>query len=450
MHWRRILLGVALASGLAWHYCTSSLDHAQIVNTVKARGDQSAYLFEAQILYRNWHGLNDPPVVQPRNRMPLYPAFLASFWEPGWSDWEFFDIAKAANVYLSVTLLATLGIALFWQVPSLPAANLLAVIAFGYFVFKAGYTQAELLFYSLHLLTFVACWRMFVDPRGSHRLGYSAAAGVLGALAYLTKAATLPFAGLIVVVGVGRALLAFVRTREAVSSALLLAAPLMFAAVFLLVLRPYLATSKRIHGQYFYNVNTAALVWYDGYPEAAAALASYGPDGWPPGPRSMRPGLRKYWREHSVAQIAARLGSGFRDMAIVSFRDYMFLKPLVLYLLAAGIVMASRRDLVAALLRRHAALAALLVGYAALYLPATAFYAPTSGTGTGRFLLAHVAPLFFALTMLLTHRDVDAQQWQVGGTLLTLRHFHRLVAAVLLSDLLFVLPNRLMTTYGGF
>ena len=293
MDWRRIVLAVALASGLAWYYCTASLEHARVVNTVKARGDQSAYLFEAQILYRNWHGLNDPPVVQPRNRMPLYPAFLASFYEPAWTDWEFFDIAKAASVYLSLALLATLGVVLFWQVPWLPAANLLGNIAFGYFVFKAGYTQSELLFYTLHLLTFVACWRMFVDQRSSRRLWYSAAAGVLGALAYLTKAATVPFAALIVVVGIGRALLAFVQTRETVSSALILAAPVSFAAAFLLVVSPYIATSKRVHGQYFYNVNSAALVWYDGYHEAAAALASYGPNGWPPGPRSMRPGLRK-------------------------------------------------------------------------------------------------------------------------------------------------------------
>ena len=52
--------------------------------------------------------------------------------------------------------------------------------------------------------------------------------------------------------------------------------------------------------------------------------------------------------------------------------------------------------------------------------------------------------------MLLTHRDVDTQEWHAGGTVLTLRHFHWLVAAMLVSDLLFVLPHRLITTYGGF
>ena len=37
----------------------------------------------------------------------------------------------------------------------LPATNLLVAVAFGYFVFKAGYTQAELLFYFLFFAAFV-------------------------------------------------------------------------------------------------------------------------------------------------------------------------------------------------------------------------------------------------------------------------------------------------------
>ena len=137
-------------------------------------------------------------------------------------------------------------------------------------------------------------------------------------------------------------------------------------------------------------------------------------------------------------------------MAAVSFRDYMFLKPLVLYLVAAGVVVASRRRDRLAIAAPTRALAAFMAAYAALYLPAIAFYEPTSGTGTGRFLLAHVAPLLFALTMLLTHRDVDTQRWHVGGgSLLSVRHFHWLMAAMLISDLVFVLPHRLLTTYGG-
>ena len=449
MNWRPILLGVAVAGSLGWYYCNGALQHARVGNTVKVRGDQSDYLFEAQILYRNWHGLNDPPVVQPRSRMPLYPAFLASFYEPAWTDWEFFDVAKAANVYLSVALLAVLGVAFFRLLPALPAANLLGVIAFGYYVFKAGYVQSELLFYTLHLLTVIVCWRMFAEPRSGRRPWYAVAAGVVGALAYLTKAATLPFVILVVLVAAGRALIALARTREPVSAALLLAPPLAFAAVFLLILSPYLTTSKRISGQYFYNLNTSVLVWYDSFNDGVAALAS-SPNGWPPGPRSTRPGLGKYWREHSVAQIAGRFGRGFRDMWLVSFQGYMYVKPLALYLLAAVAVAATRRPIVSALLRRHTALAVFLVAYAAVYLPATAFYEPISGSGTARFLIAHLGPLLFALAMFLSHPAVMAERWHAGGVVLTVHHFHWLVAVMLVSDVLFVLRHRLMTTSGGF
>ena len=80
------------------------------------------------------------------------------------------------------------------------------------------------------------------------------------------------------------------------------------------------------------------------------------------------------------------------------------------------------------------------------------FTSRSPGTGTARFLPAHLAPLPFALSMLLTHRDVDTQQWDAGwARFLTLRHFHWLVAVrALVSHLLFVLPHRLITTYSGF
>jgi hypothetical protein len=446
----RVLLGVALTGVLGWYYCAGALEHARVVNTAKSRGDQSAYLYEAQILYKNWHGLNDPPVVQPRNRMPFYPAVLAAIYQPSWTDPEFFEAAKTASVYFSLLLLAAIAAVAFRRLPLLPATNFLLVVAFGYFIFKAGYAQAELLFYTLHLLTFVLCWQMFVETRTARRLGCAAAAGLLAALAYLTKAANLPFAALVAAIAGGQALITLARTRQ-LSTSLRVAAPaLIFGAAFLVVLSPYIRTSKRIHGQYFYNLNTAALIWYDGYPEASVAILSYGPDGWPPGPPSGRPSAIAYLRGHSSSQIAARFGGGFRDMAAVLFRGYMIGVPLALYLAAAVGLVATRRHVAAGLIRRHRALGAFLVAYAGLYLPAIAFYEPTSGTGTARFLLAHAAPLLFAVTMLLAHRDVDRQQWRVGGALLSARHFHWLVAAVLIFSLLFVLPNRLVTTYGGF
>jgi hypothetical protein len=61
-----------------------------------------------------------------------------------------------------------------------------------------------------------------------------------------------------------------------------------------------------------------------------------------------------------------------------------------------------------------------------------------------------VGPLLFALAMFLSHPAVMAERWHAGGFILTVHHFHWLVAVMLVSDVLFVLRHRLMTTSGGF
>jgi hypothetical protein len=273
---------------------------------------------------------------------------------------------------------------------------------------------------------------------------------VLAALTYLTKAATLPFVAIVVVTYSGRTIVTALRTRTFQTAAREIAAVLILGASFLGALFPYITTSKRIHGQYFYNLNTAAVMWYDDYPEASVALLSYGPDGWPSGPRSARPGPQKYWREHTVAQIADRLQHGFRDMALQFVRGYWVLKFLALYLAAALAVAFSRPRDLARLVREHAALTMLLVTYAAVYLPTIAFYERASGTGTARFLLAHVAPLLFAISMLLSSQRMASQSWSIGGVPVRIQHFHLLVAATMAIDIAFGLRMRLMTTYGGF
>ena len=79
-----------------------------------------------------------------------------------------------------------------------------------------------------------------------------------------------------------------------------------------------------------------------------------------------------------------------------------------------------------------------------------AFYNATSGTGTARFLLAHVAPAAFVLTRFSTLSPFDRASAVVAGVPLTTRHLHLLVSVVLAFDIVFVIWPRLMTTYGGF
>jgi hypothetical protein len=444
------VLGAVTILGLGYYYRTMAITHAERVNIFKARGDQSAYLAEAKLLYDNWTGKNDPPILQPRNRMPLYPAYLAARYDPQWSDQEFFEHGKRHNIDLSLALLIVLAIVITRHLPLLAAANLTLIIAFGYFVFKAGYVQSELLFYTLHFLTFVAFWHFLETDSRVGTMLWAICGGVLAALAHLTKAAMLPFVALCILACATDAALRVGRTQQAAGAAWRLAGCLLLAAAFLGTLLPYISNSKRVHGQYFYNLNTSALIWYDNYPQASVAILDYGADGWPPGRRSDRPSPTKYWREHSVGQIVARLQHGFQDMIVASYRTYWYVKFVMLFLLGAMFLAASRRDVFRQLIQRHAALAAFVSLYAIVYLPAVAFYEPISGTGTTRFLLAHVAPLLFLLSRFVQSPAFAADRWRIGRLTVGVEHMQVLVLLTIGLDLTFTLWPRVMTTYGGF
>jgi hypothetical protein len=440
---------------LMWFYVVAASEHGRRVNTSKARGDQSGYLWDAENVYANWHGRQPPTVIGERNRMPLYAGYLALFYHSDLSDPAFFEVAKRANIYLSLVLLIALGFLFFRELPTLAAVNLTGIVAFGYFIFKAGYAQSELLFYFLMFVAFLGCWHLLLSVRGWRALGLATVTGAAAGLAQLTKAAMLPFVALFLAIYiaslVGRvspdadrnAIRRYGRWRAA--------AALVFAIAFFAVLWPYLSTSKRVFGEYFYNVNSTFYVWYDDW--AHASVGTYVHDdgvGWPTMSRSELPGAGRYWREHSVGQMVRRVGDGFEDLAIKSVQMYGYLPYLLLYAAMLILVLTTRRDVVGPMLRANMPLLVFLVAYGTVYLFAIAFYYPTSGTGTARFLLAHLAPLFFAISYLLSRERVARTSWQVAGIRLGIRHFNVLVLIVLALDLSFRLWPRLMTTYGGF
>jgi hypothetical protein len=162
------------------------------------------------------------------------------------------------------------------------------------------------------------------------------------------------------------------------------------------------------------------------------------------------PSASRYWREHTGRQIAARIVAGFEDMTERSYKTYWYLNYVLAFLAFALVLMVKRRRAAGALVRGHPAAAAFLLMYAVVYLFGIAFYAPVSGTGTTRFLIAHLLPLLFALSLLFTREPFCRTEWTLGGLTLGMPHFHMLISAMLAFDILFVIWPRLMTTYGGF
>jgi hypothetical protein len=453
---------VILFSGLAVFYVIAASEHARIVNTSKARADQSGYLWDAEQVYFNWHGRQPPWLIGERMRMPGYAAVLALAYNPRMTDPEFFEVAKIWNIRLSVVLLALLAIVFAWELPPLIATNLTLVVAFGYFVFRAGYPQPELLFYTAFFLTFLTCYHLFAPLRPSRLVGLGIIAGVLSGLSDLTKAVMPPFVGLFCAAFVGEAVLSTLwrhQPRVGGSSAntarpsLLwrIAAGAAMAVVFLAVVYPYVANSERVFGQYFFNANTTYYIWYDSGAEARAVLLPLtDTQGVVRVPADRLPSARTYWRSHTVAQILGRLGHGFEDMAIRSYRTFWYLKYLTIYSGLALILIVTNWDAFVAVVQANPGLMAFLVMYGATYSVSTAFFEPTSGTGTTRFLLAHVAPYLFVLSRLFARTPFADTRWRLGPVVVRATYLHALVLLSLGYDLTFTIWTRLMTTYGGF
>jgi hypothetical protein len=455
---RAVVARIALLLALASFYAIAANTHATRVNTSKARGDQSGYLYDAEILYHNWHGATPPRLVD-RNRMPLYGGFLALFYDPAMSDPDFFVLGRRLNIVLSLVLLAGLAVVFARFLPPIAWMNLTLFVAFGYFVFKAGYVQSELLFYSLFFLAFLACCSLFTRRRALPTLGLAVLCGALLALTHLTKAAMPPFVAVFLLAYFGNEaanVIAGRRRREraagSVKEPLVRAlAGLLVLVSFLAVLAPYLSNSHRVFGHYFYNVNSTFYVWYDDWPHASVGTYSHGDHvGWPQMPASELPGPARYWREHSVAQITSRLAGGFADMAVRSYQTFWYLKYVCLFFGLAAALIASRPRAFVDLVRRNAGLFAFLVLYAMMGLLTTAFYSPTSGTGTTRFLLAHVLPACFILFRFFTRPPFAEASGAIAGVTVTTGHFHVLVSVILGLDIIFAVWPRLMTTYGGF
>lgn len=441
MFLRRILLAIVVIA-LAAFYVAGATEHGKRVNTSKARGDQSGYLWDAENVYANLHGRQPPTLIGERNRMPLYAGFLALAYRPTISDPQFFEIGKQWNIYLSLGLLAMLALIVRRWLPGHAVANLLLVTAFGSFIFKAGYTQSELLFYSLFFAAFLLLFELIDRPLDLRStVVRAAAAGAVAALAHLTKAAMLPIVGIAVAVLAAKGIWALRQTRD--DGRRLLAAAVLVVTSFLAVLSPYLLENKRTFGQYFYNVNTTFYIWYDDWPQASGGTILHGDGvGWPTLPAEELPSAKRYWKEHSVGVIAKRIGDGFADMATRSYKTFRYLPYFIGYAIFAIGLMARRRAEAAALIKRHAWTTAFVSLYAVVYAFGIAFYAPISGTGTTRFLMAHLLPAFFLMSMLIV------RPWSGDAT--HGARFQGLVSLWLAFDIVFIIWPRLMSTYGGF
>ncbi len=418
------------------------------VNTDMTLIDQSAYMNYAKAMVRTDYGF-----VGGRNRMPLYPGLMSLFYEQGMSDDDFFERGKKVGIAIALVGLAV-ALFIFSRVSKpLDALTGTLVAMFTVFVYKAPYFQTELLFYAVSFLLFYLLLSLVREPR----LRTAALAGLVGAVGHLTKASVLPailLAALLLLVRGAAFRRQRVATPDDSSRSRRVLNHVGCAAVllgcFLVVIFPYIQTSKERFGHYFYNVNSTFYVWCDSWDEAVHTTAAHGDSvGWPDMPEDQVPSLRKYAREHSLGEALKRVTVGFFSLCYIVVRSYGYAAFLVVYMIVLALLFAQNESLRPPLLLRrvHPCTLLFILGYFLGYTLVYAWYMPIA-LGN-RFILALFLPAMLMFVWVLAHAQDHDLSFSCFGRRVSASSVSPAVLLFLIAYMLTVLPYGLSTKFGG-
>jgi hypothetical protein len=442
-----ILIVIFLSS-----YLLGASVQAFYVNTDMNKADQLDYMSRA-ISLKNDLNKN----ITEGNRMPVYPYLLSFLYHPGMSMEDFFQRGKIFNMLLSLLLLLFLYIIFRSYLAGPEAKLLLLIMAFMVFMPRAGYIQSELPFYFLTFCAFVLYWRCLAKPR----FWLAAGAGLVTALGYLTKASMLPalvwFAGSFFVVNIAlplfQGIVNKIREKRTLPCTFILKNMALLAAfilIFLLTVSPYIKKNKKIFGQYFYNVNSTFYVWYDSWDEVVKGTRAHEDRaGWPQMPPEKIPGATKYWHEHTVSQIIARLGHGLVIVTTNAMGGIGYAQFFCIYLFICILAIFQRYGEFVKYLKQnnHLAVAVSLVLYFLLYyilyiFGATIFKGP-------RHALAQYLPALFLMFYFLSRFRFSYFSDKIK-CYFTEREVRIVVFCLLVLDLIFYVPYKLYTVFNGW
>ena len=445
-----VFYGILAVIFIALYYTTAT-EHAQTVNTDPEPSDQSAYLrFIQQVRATNYRFTGD------RNRMPLYPFLQALFHDPSQAWLEFFNRSKQVNILLSIALVLVLLVVFRRFLPSHPSVNLALITAFSLFIFKAGYVQAELLYFFLIFLSFLTLALMLVNP--TPQLGVLC--GCLVGLTHLTKASVLPLFILFAVLFILKEFFHLYKKHKEKSAndenpggrQRHILALLAVALAYLLVIFPYIQESKIVYGSYFFNVNTRFYMWYDSWEQAKAGIRQdYNNLEWRNVSPELLPGPVNYLREHDLADILQRLNTGFKSQIFYLSTPYGLFNYLIGWLLIlVGVASAQRREL-PILARKYAFVIVFTFLYFLGYITLYAWYSPIAGGP--RFILSLFLPMIFSASAagyaLSAARNGLKQGFkpELAGSLYAAGNWA--ITALLAIDVYFILTEILKNGYFG-
>jgi hypothetical protein len=438
---RRTAARVATLALIILLYVGGAAVHAALVNVDVGRHDQGAYLGLALDLARTHFA-----AVTNRNQMPGYPMVQAIFADPGLDLAACFLRAKAVNIALSVVCLGALHAFCTRTLPKTEARVLTLATAFTVFVFRAAYVQAEVSFYTATFFGFAAlCW---LWERPSFRA--AVVAGALEGVAFLFKGSTPPGLALFVALFLTRETWAAVRGEAAGPRAktwVLRASQVAALLVaFVAPIAPYLATSKRLYGTWFFNASTHYAAWCDSWDEFMATQDRLGPwwtwGRYPPGDL---PSMGHFFATHGLLAIVKRETLGLGEVLGNVIIGHGYLEPILLYLafvaVGAGFTRAPTATLRAIDPRSAPAFA---LPYALLYTGLFGFYAPIAAGP--RFILMLFLPVLWTLLRAGAAREPAVTAF---GRTVTWRDFNALVLLLLGLHVAFVLPATIGRLYAG-
>ena len=427
---------------LAFLFSWGAHRNSRLANPDHSKSDQGAYIDYAIRLAetdRSWVGN--------RNQMPLVPMLQSIFHRPGMSEAEFFETGKRVNIAFALLACLVVGWLGARSLPGHAAVNFALIATFCHLVFRAPYFKAEVLYYLFVFMAFLVALRALRSPG----LGWGLWFGLFCAIAHYCKASTQPlmaaFVGVMALRAAGDALRCPApggRVRRCLPP--LLCA--LFAVVtFLALLAPYLLNSKRVYGRYFYNVNSTFYVWYDSWSEVKRGTRAAGDRvGWPKLPPDQIPSARKYFREHTVGQIAARQWAGMRLQIKNLVGAHGSFKYLALAFAAAGLMAWRNRTLLRAWAHPHRWPMGFAAAYLSLSFLAISWYSILADGS--RFVMALYLPLLFSGFWLATHLP-DTQVTLAGRTASLRDLLQRVVTAILGVEIPFNLLVRLTDEFGG-
>jgi hypothetical protein len=381
------------------------------------QGDQGAYLADAVRMYETNYAS-----VGERARMPVYPFLLSLIYQPGMPMEKFLERAQTFTVNLSIVLLFALFLIFRRRFPTIYAVALVSITAFGTFLYRAVMAQPEVLLYTLCFCVFLLCARLFVTPRW----WLAVLAGATMGVAHLTKASLLPGLALWVLLFVVQIFWKRGARTRAVEFGPRLLALLLVIVSFFAVTFSYLRTSKEVYGAYFFNVNSAFVVWCDSWPEALGWLELLlDREKWRALPAEQIPSAGKYWREHSVSQMVDRFARGLRSLATQKAMALGYYKFMVGLVVLAGVLWLTRPRRAWQVVAENPFGAAFAFLFIALFIVAFAWFdAITSDT---RFILTLLLPVIFTASLFSLAVGND-RSFSIAG--------RRLPFAVVLSGIL--------------